>query len=176
MLEPGDYLGSIAEAVATFSKQKRTPCLLVTFNVHYRSGYDTDNTLAWLPLSAPVRAYVYIWLSDNAKASSKQKLEALGFDGNFDNPAFSHGDEVQLRMDHEEYDGKVREKWELSNWGDGPEKLPADQTRQLSTWWKATSTPPAKPAGRPRMPSSPTRIAVPANNESTDDDIGETPF
>jgi hypothetical protein len=58
-------------------------------------------------------AFVYFYLSEKAKRYAERDLEALGFNWDEQAPAVA-GDEVLLNCKHEEYNGKTKERWQLS--------------------------------------------------------------
>ena len=123
-LEPGQYTGTIQGAGVSKSKNG-TPDLYIDF--------DIDGN----------RRTVYIYCSDAAwKSGSREKLEALQFNGNFESPDFGVS-EVDLVLRVEEYEGKMREKWDLANWGDSYQHPEADKkdVKKLNALWKKDTKP-----------------------------------
>lgn len=123
---------------------------------------------------------VYLYLSDKAWSYSVAKLQTLGFNGDWDEPAFSKTEDVPLFCKHEEYDGQLREKWDIGR--AGPYGKPASEKlkNMLASKWRAevgpapapTTKAPAKPPARASTPSTkqsgpPQRAKAPGiNNEN----------
>jgi len=102
LVEPGEYTGIIKNVVAGTSGEKETPCVAVEFLVE---ELDINRT-------------VYIYMTEATAKYSVRKLEALGFNGDFENPECA-AVAIKLRMRFEEYDGEERERWDLASWGGG---------------------------------------------------------
>jgi hypothetical protein len=146
-LEPNTYLGNLRSSVATESKTG-TPQIACEFEIthHALNG-------EWVAI-IPQDRTLWLALSDAAWPYTKPKLEVLGFNGNFENPTCTKGEQVQLACKHEEYGGKMREKWDLAEWG-GVELAPMnkDKARLWSAKWKAETTQVAPPKGKPAPPA-----------------------
>ena len=112
---------------------------------------------AWNDLDQPFDRHVRMYLSDAAWDQSIEKLALLGFNGDFKNPEITD-DWVALECVHEEYNSKMGEKWELSDWGGSSErKAPDDNTlRTLNARYKtamaARKPPTTKPPAANRPP------------------------
>ena len=94
---------------------------------------------------------------------SNRKLAGIGFNGDFENPTFT-GDDIEVELRFEDYNGKPQERWELP-W---PESPPVDKTAlmSLSAMFKATAgaaPPPPPPAGTrpPPPPKAPPALSAP---------------
>ena len=177
--EKGTYYAQLENAVVGEGRTKTDGTkgaaqFVLSFQITHISK---DN--AWVDVT-PFMRHVYVYLSEAAWETSQKKLESLGFNGLFNNPDFSAETKqgVQLTCSHETYEGKVRDKWELANWG-GTEikRASADIVRQLQAKWKAKAKPaaPAKTAAKPMAKPAPvTAPAEPGSNDGPEDlDIPE---
>lgn len=146
----GLYHGTIKKGV-TSKSSKGNPQMCITFDVtHAWVGADWDD------IPKPFERTVFLSCTDAAWPYTEEKLDKLGFNGDFDNPAFTET-EADLECKIETYEGKTKDKWDLAGGGSfEPEPAPKDVTRQLGAKWKATRQPAAKPpAGRPKPPVKP---------------------
>lgn len=149
MMSPGRYHARLKEAT-TGKASTGTPQMALVFTVtHVQDGN------AWAEIE-PTERTVYVALTDAAWETSQQKLELLGFQGDFGTPKFReavYAEGVELDCNEDEYKGKVRERWELVGWGTRRmAAAPADLTRQLNARWKAKAAPGTKPNGKPAAP------------------------
>jgi hypothetical protein len=161
-IEAGVYQAFIKSVAFIESSQKATPGIELTFLVQV-AGQSFERTST-------------LWLSDGAFPYSKEKLEMLGFNGDFDNPAVDpkyHATEtftvVCRNEPYTDNDGnqKVGEKWEVGRGGVRMGK-PAgnDKARAMARLWKsmggATAPAPAvTPPAAPPAPSAPPPVAPP---------------
>lgn len=145
MLDQGTYLGSLVEAQSTQS-QNGTPQVRLVFAISAIQQGNDFNTI-----TATERS-VYIFLSDKAWPTSQKKLQSLEFNGDFgEGMNFGRTENIMLTCSHEEYQGKQRERWELTNWGTQERKnlpKPAGKVvQELNAKWKikagAVTLPPA---------------------------------
>lgn len=150
--DPGMYWGTITEAVTSQAKTG-TPQLVLTFEITHRQA-RTDEGSEELP--SPIERRVYLFLSDGAWPISQEKLQALGFNGDFDNPNFS-APQQWIQCKHETYNGSLHEKWEIPGGGGEVEKADAGTITKLSARWKNANKPVPVPPG---SPSSPPRSAT----------------
>lgn len=162
MLEAGDYFGQLKQWGIDEPKEGKTPSIWLEFNVSHVSAKG-----AWVETGEQKRT-IYLFISDAAWPYTMEKLNRLGFNGNFGTMDF--GDEaknrgVQLTCRHEEYKGKSREKWDLFYEGGSASYTEAspDTIRRLNAKWKAQSTP--APASKPKPPAPASRAA---DNSSPD--------
>jgi hypothetical protein len=108
-------------------------------------------------------------MAAGAKPYTVKKLLVLGFNGDFRNPKFGV-EKCEVICKHEDYKGKIREKWELANWG-GSEPAADDELEKMNAEWRATQSVPTTPAGAPASPpAQPTTTAPPVEAP------GKTPF
>lgn len=121
LIEPGEYTGILKEVVAGTSGENETPCVAVTFLVE---ELDLMRT-------------VYIFMTEAAAKYSVRKLEALGFNGDFEDPKCAAA-AIKLRMHFEEWDGKEQERWDLAAWGGGAAINSSDRktVKAMNALWK----------------------------------------
>jgi hypothetical protein len=147
-MEAGNYFGRVTGiAMMTVNDKEK---FVVNVNI---SHYDIGGT--WQAID-PVDIKVSWYASDAAFESTAKKLEAIGFNNDLANPAFS--DEasttgVAWRMAFEQYKGKPVERWELVDWG-GAKAADDDTKRRILARLKArgtsTASAPAAPPPGPR--------------------------
>ena len=146
MPNPGTYYGTKPRGVVAKTKEGK-PQLAVTFDV----AHVAENG-AWKPMGSAYERTVFMSFSDAAMPYTEDKLQKLGFNGDFDNPAFSV-EGVSLECRHEQYNGRQTEKWDLSGGTFTPEKADDETIRHLNRLWKARQVGKAKaPAGNPSSP------------------------
>jgi hypothetical protein len=98
----------------------------------------------------PDRRTVWLYLSEAAREFTLDKLQRLGFNGDFSRPDF--GDEmksgIEVVCEHDTFDGKLREKWQLKGGGQIEHTAPcADIIRKLNAMYAARNRQPkATPA------------------------------
>lgn len=120
LIEPGEYTGIIKSVTAGTSGEKDTPCIAVEFLVEELDIYRT----------------VYIYMTEATAKYSVRKLEALGFNGDFENPECA-AVAIKLRMYIEQYEGNEKERWDLASWGGGGLKESSKQTvKSMNALWK----------------------------------------
>lgn len=135
LVPAGYYKGKLLSAVFT-APEGKSPAMAMEFDL------DT------------CKRTVFLYLSDNAWPYTEEKLRRLGFNGNFETPEFTTT-ECELVCKHEEYEGKMKEKWDVAG-GFKPEPAPPDVAKQFGAKWRATvGAPPGKPAGKPSAPPPP---------------------
>jgi len=147
MLEQGNYLGYIDCAITTEVGKNKTQAIAMTFTVTCRAESN-----GWQQLGADSKATVLLYLTEKAWEFSTAKLKALGFNGDFDNPKFDESTistGVTLQCRHEDYEGKITEKWELAS--GIAAKAESNTISKLNARWNQLATP-TKPTGRPVAP------------------------
>jgi len=137
MIEPGVYTGVFREVEVGKSPNTGTPCVAT---VWYIEEEDIERT-------------VYTYINKNTMKTSFKKLDSIGFNGDFNDPAVEV-EKVDLRCTHSEYDGKEREKWDFAAWGGvSVEKTDTKTIRELNAMWKkevgSSPKPKAKAAQAP---------------------------
>lgn len=147
----GDYHGSIIKTGVGESSQKGTPYIFVECDVTHIA--DDSAERGWRLIESPFKRTVYMYLSDEAWPYTELKLEQLQFNGDFTNPAFEVGG-VPLTCKFEQYQGKNKERWDITYSGGGGEHkgVTSDVLRTLNAKWKQTHQ--AAPAA-PEAPPAP---------------------
>lgn len=126
---------------------KRTPQIVIEFEAtHFSEGGD------WVALPQPIPRKAYIFCSDAAWEYAKPKLEALGFNGKFDDEIDFSVTEFEIECKHETYNGKLREKWEFPHGGGKVTPLDKTSAMRMSTLWRAGAAKTPKPKGKPAAP------------------------
>lgn len=148
----------IKEAALIESANKGTPGMEIVFAI------DDDRF-------GRVERTTTLWLSDGAMKYSVEKLERLGFNGDYGNPEFSNEGPFSLKCQHEAYtkdDGTqgLSEKWNIARGGGGSMgkrvEGKADLITKLNRSYRASAgdaTPPKPPA--PATPPSPAAPSAP---------------
>jgi len=151
MLNPGTYLGRMIDCGQSESKEKKTPFFWIEFKIEYEAVNG-----AWEPI-APTNRDLNFYLSEGAWDISIANLKSLGWNGN-------------LECTHEDYKGKMQERWALPY--AGRDRAPLDRTAQRALQAKIakefkerpagapTAPPPATPAGLPTTHNAPKPIAT----------------
>lgn len=156
MKEKGTYFGKLQSGIVGQAKTG-SPQMCIEFTVTHILGADGQ----WQGCDEFVRT-VFMPMTDNAWPYAVEKLERLGFDGNFKTPGFSdaaQAEGVELLCRHESYEGRSVEKWDLAGGGSYvPKPAGDDAVRRLAEKWKMR----AKPAGGPPPKTPPT---APATND-----------
>lgn len=167
-LTAGSYWGNlIAFGFSQSENKKKTPYIWLTWNVTLRAGAED-----WERLEQPIERTINVYMSDAARPFSRPKLEALGFNGEFDDgkmdfstEAKENGHELVAEDDH--FDNKKRLKWDLPHAGGFlHDKAPAPLVTELNAKWQSENPP--TPAGRPTAPPStapPPADAAPAEGD-----------
>lgn len=166
MAAEGKYHGILKQGVVGLSQASNVEQVELTFDITHQLGEDQQ----WHPIASMERT-IFLSLSDNSWQYTEAKLKALGFNGDFRDMQFGEGpraEGVELLCQHEEYQGKKRERWELANWS-SREVRPAgdDKLRRLNAKWKASAGSAPATSGRPAPPpaaasAAPATPAAPA--------------
>jgi len=150
LLPEGQYAGICQQSYMNESREKKTPCLEMLFRLSYAEQNGEAVELTAVGLEAQ-DVLLQIWLSDQAWDMAVEKLNKLGFNGDFHQPRITT-EPVWLRCTHEEYKGRVRMKWELAEFGGHVVKTPEkDILRTLSSRWQVDNS----NAGVPKKPLKP---------------------
>ena len=144
----GLYLGNFNN-MGLDTSSKGTPCLDIVFDINHILDETGDD---WAAIEEPFQRHVKVYLSDASWEMSKKRLTALQYNGDFDNPDITH-EPVQLTCKHEEYQGKLTEKWDLAEFATRERQAPnADEIRKLKARWNSDQQASKKPAGKPATP------------------------
>lgn len=148
MKTAGSYYGRPTQGV-TGTASTGTPQMVLTFNVTHIANAEGE----WDSIT-PFDARSYVFLSDGAWPHSEKRLKAIGFDGNFDSPKFNC-DGIALRCEHDNYNGKPKEKWDIDTGGGEVKKADDNVIRTLAAKWRSAAKPSSapKPPGKPAAPA-----------------------
>jgi len=153
MLNPGIYLGRMTECGQSESKEKKTPYFWIEFKIEYVAVNRT-----WEPID-PTSRDINFYLSEGAWDISIANLKSLGWNGNLESPQFSPevSTGINLECTHEDYKGKMQERWSLPY--AGRDRAPLDRAAQRALQAKLAKEFKDRPAGAPMAPPP---AAVPA--------------
>jgi len=173
MMNATNYYGKVRQGIlGTANNEKKTPYIALTITL----THEAENG-QWVDIQ-PVDRTVYWHLSDAAWPHTVKRLETIGFTGDFNTIAFA-GDAVdagtEWNCQHEEFQGKTRERWDLANWGDGGKEhiSPAgDDVRKFNARWRTDHAANRPPAGRPAPPPKTTAVTVGDEKQSEFDPDG----
>lgn len=141
-LTEGVYLGT-PQGIRVENTSTGTPRAVITMDVTHQPNADGTD---WDDIE-PVRdRFVYLYLSDAAFEYSRPKLEAVGFNNDFTDPAIGN-QPVTVSLRYEEYRGRPRERWDIDL---GSSVTPVEDTtlRRLNAKWQAGSKPQTPPPAR----------------------------
>jgi len=158
--ESKEYLGFPSKIAYGESSKNATPKMNIAFSLvdenHQPTGHEKS---------------IELWLTEKAIDRTMGVLVELGFTGTFEDPKLTPlPAPVKLECRHEEYNGKVREKW--SFWGNKESQpLARDQAAAWNAKFKQLA-PPSKvpPTGKPtpppaaKVPSAPPKSGPPTVN------------
>ena len=148
------YMGTVESGVLAETKNGSAQ---IALKVRLSQEEGGDGTMYTMQNALLVNAYLS--LSDRAMEYTEQKLKTLGFNGDFENPAFSQ-DAYAWTGKAEEYEGRTTMRYELADWG-AAKSAPAATAKLLTAKWKQKFAGAATP--RPPAASKPpaTRTATP---------------
>ncbi len=149
MLNPGMYYAKAIQW-GTAKSEKGSEYIFIEWDVTHRADGES-----WSDLPTPERRTMFLYLTENAWPITKDKLSALGFNGDFgDGMDFSAEakDGFQVECRHETYNGKTRDKWDIP--GKGIQHRAADNAtvRKLNAMWKQQRSAGQVPTPRPLKP------------------------
>jgi len=157
MIDIGVYTGVFRSIEVGKSPNTGTPCVAT---VWYIEEEDCERT-------------VYTYINKNTQKISFQKLDSIGFNGDFDNPEVSI-ETVQLRCTHSEYNEQEREKWDFASWGGASvEEAEKKVIKDLNAQWKKEMGAPAKKKKKSDKKSKPAPPPEPEETEEVEEEAEE---
>jgi hypothetical protein len=172
--EAGRYYCQVIDGqygVTVQNNEKKTPLFYVDFQPTHRSAIGTDGQPAWVETGTADTRTLRLYLSDGAMGYSLEKLQRLGFNGDFQAPALNGvADGVELECKHESYNGKTQERWDLPAVGFVREAPTVDLIRRLNAQYKQAMASKAAQA----IPSAVNAPKAPPTKPATKED--GTPF
>jgi hypothetical protein len=114
----GPYEGEVTKQSLGVTGEKNTPAFILTCRIVGKIGPDGVS----YQVDAEYERTLYLYLTEKTKDFTLEKLKVLGFNKSslkFLSPDVSGyvnfvGNVVPLYCKHEEYNGKMREKWSIS--------------------------------------------------------------
>ena len=108
---------------------------------------------------------VFLYFTPNAQKFSIEKLERIGFRGDTENFDWDRDKLIRLSMKMEEYNGEMREKWDIAKSRD-VKPLAKDKGKRLNTLLRTSlGSVPAKASAPPRRSGPPPRKTAEAPPE-----------
>jgi len=180
LMEEGTYFGRLVEiGTDRLNNEARTPFVFVAWEVTYRAANGE-----WVPIT-PVTRESRWFTSEKAEPYTMDRLAQLGFNGDFDKPAFTadpnpQTEGLQLRCKHQYRNEQAYENWDLMGGGQKDrEPWEAEQKRLFRAKYKTRmageKAPPGKPGAPPAAPAASKPMApakrVPAKAPIQEDEI-----
>jgi len=154
------YMGTVESGVLAESKNGN-PQMALKIRLTQEQGDDGN----LYDMQNPLQVNVYFAMSDRAMEYTEAKLKKLGFNGDFENPAFSQDAQVWIAK-QEEYEGRMVTKYDLADWGTA-KQAPVATAKLLTMKWRqkfagaATPKPAvAVPKPLPSPKSAPSRDSI----------------
>lgn len=172
LLPAGIYNGKLVDAYLGAIGKGETPAMVLVFEIGFAAADG-----GWKAID-PVTRDMSLFMSEKAKEYAFRDLGKLGFNGNFDSPAFSvpMHEGCELEIQHETYEGKVKEKLLIGALQFTREKkaVNAETKRGLAAQWKQSpGAVRASPATPPASPASAPSTARPAGSPGSQGDPNE---
>jgi len=134
----GRYSGRVLNLIPSTVGDDDTECVVLMIELQYQ--FDGRQ---WVPIE-PFERKVKLFVSDSAMPHTKAKLESIGFNGRFDEPAFSQqategGVEFICKLVPGKKDpNKTYENWDFASWGNKEvTRASDDKIRALNARWAA---------------------------------------
>jgi hypothetical protein len=158
MYQPGTYwMGELR--LGTAESDKGTPYFFIEGRItHMANGDKTEE------VPNPDQRTIFMYLSDKAYPYTVDKLDALGFNGDFGKPALApeHMAGIWVTCKHETYDGKLKERFELPGGGIEHKAVTADAIRKINAMYRARK----QQSGKSATPSTPPRSRAQAVSDA----------
>jgi len=172
LLPQGLYWGRLVEiGTDRLGNDNRTPYVYVVWELTHRAvGED------WIA-TEPIHRESRWWVTEKAEPYTMDRLARLGFNGDFDHPAFDASphperDGVQLICRHTRRDGQEYEEWDLADMRAEREREPwdAELKRQFRAKYRTHMASQKRPKGGPPAPPRP-QSPEPDTSPIRDDEI-----
>lgn len=151
--QPGTYSATVASGTTSKSSKRKTPQVVIELDIHHRMSENG----AWESI-VPFKASMYLFLTDKAWEMTCEKLEAIGFNGNWKVMGFG-SDTFRVECSN---DPTYGDRWDLESWGGEPESLEEKELMQLQARWKASHAAPAPAPPSQAAPAEAAPAAAPA--------------
>ncbi len=141
------------------------------------SSNDTPFIFTKWELEDGSEARIYTYFSDLSWDKAEQKMDGIGFNGDFENPDCTVT-ETELKCTHRTYEGEDKEQWEFASWGGAQiDPLNKNDAKALNAQWKKTHKAKekagAKKKASPPKKSPPARKTPPKKSKKTPDEARE---
>jgi len=152
LLEEGLYYGKLVEiGTDCLGNQSKTPYVYVAWNVTHRALNGE-----WAPMEN-VRRESRWWVTEKAEPYTMDRLERLGFNGDFESPGFDaephpQRDGVQLTCKHDQRNGQVYEVWDLASGEKDRAPWDAEARRLFKAKYRTRLSSHRRPQGKPAAP------------------------
>jgi len=155
LLPVGTYYAYQTSAVSAES-QRGLPQVVITLRIGHMHDEHRLQDDQWIELPEPLERRLYLACSNKAWPWTQKKLAMLGFKGDFETMEFDPSiiaQGVELTCKHEEYQNRLRERWELANFGGGEAKaLSIEDCKKLNALWRASEANAARNESAPHPP------------------------
>lgn len=145
----GTYFGTVLGAKGDTAKSGSAQ-LVVEIELSHYFGQE------WEELPVKIVRKIYWSLSPKALPYTMERLEAIGFNGDLDNPAFTYNEmdrksRPKFVNKHSEYQGKTSDRWDIAGkFGGGSERSISQETKnEFAKAWRER-----KGGGAPQGPES----------------------
>jgi hypothetical protein len=152
--EPGTYWMERPVVGTAESKEKKTPYIYIEGNVTHKANGEQST-----PVVTVERRTVFMYLSDGAWPYTVEKIEGLGFNGDFNMPKLAAVEQdggLWVTCKHETYQGKTKERWDLPGKGMEHTAPEADTIRKINAMYKMAKGKPSSKPAPPKPPEKPT--------------------
>lgn len=182
--DQGRYWCRITDQALSESKEKKTPCLALTFQVLGRvNEADPDGELE---RCLNYERTCYIYLTEKTMEFAVETLKVLGFD----KPSLKYLDlsvtgacdlrnsEVVMKCGIEDYQGKSMERWSVYRERGAMEHAPLEKTklRQLDALFGKSLKAAAASSSKPVEQPEPVSMTVNPNHSITAPETDDVPF
>lgn len=145
-----------APVVGVGQSEKQTPYIYIEGDItHVQSGTTPEGEIVWDNTGRVERRTVFLYLSDAAFQYSADKLDALGWNGDFQNPVLANdaAQGIHVECTQETYEGKLRDRFNLPGKGIDHKPVDANTLRKINAMYRqrkvAAKAPPKKPSTQP---------------------------
>lgn len=146
--EPGNYWMQTPTIGLGVSGKNNSPYIYLEGNIVWKQdGVKEDGTDNCVEVPHETRT-VFLYITDAAFPHTADKLDALGWNGDFSKPGLV-GNAAQglwVECSHETFQNKLREKWNLPGGGFEHKAPSSDVIRKANALYKARKGAAAKPA------------------------------
>jgi hypothetical protein len=175
----GQYRAKIIDLATGVSKNKNTPYIQIVIEPAVYLDVANNEELI---LDVVYERDIKLWLTENTKERVCEDLRRIGYvrdDFNEIDEGPAHdavvGTEIQVRCEHEEYEGKTWDRFYLSGGGGNVERarLTPDKVKKLNALFGKTLKATAKPSGGNGQGAAEQNVPLTQDNEPFKKEIEE---